>query len=119
MPNTELPEIVGWRDPSEIILSSSSKKKDGMKFIGTPCFSISCANDEIKLKIISQIKMLKGRVCDNLINYDKSCTHFLCERPNRAEKTYCCISAGKWVLGIDYIQKSIDAGYFLDVSQLN
>lgn len=88
-----------------------------MRFRGTPYFSMSLSNDTTKVRIKEQIRKLNGRICENLQNYDKMCTHLLCDRPNRGEKTCCCIASGKWVLSSEYIEKSIEAGRFLDVSQ--
>lgn len=39
----------------------------------------------------------------------------VCEKLNRGEKIFSCIAAGKWVLGLDYIKDSVDAGHFLNV----
>lgn len=111
LPNTELPEIVGWGDPDERRSNNGT-----MRFRGTPYFSISLSNEPQKIRFLEQIRKLNGRVCENLTNYDKMCTHLLCDRPNRGEKTCCCIAAGKWVLSTAYIEKSIEAGRFLDVS---
>lgn len=108
LPNTELPEIVGWDDRDEC--------RSDMRFNGTPFFGISSSIAEIRPKIFDQIRQLNGQLCENQDTYDKMCTHLLCERPNRGEKTCCCIAGGKWVLSTDYIQHSIDAGRFLDVS---
>lgn len=107
-------ELVGWREPDDEIRTPMRPPKSEMRHKGTPCFSISCV-DDIREKVINQILQLKGRVCENLNQYDKACTHLLCDRPRRSEKIYCCIAGGKWVLDIDYIQKSFDAGYFLSV----
>lgn len=108
-------EIVGWRDPDEEIRTPMRPIRSDMHHKGIPCFAISCC-DSIKERVINQIQQLNGRVCQNLIQYDKTCTHLLSERPRRSEKIVCCIAAGKWVLDISYIQKSADAGYFLNVN---
>lgn len=107
-------EVVGWRDPDDEIQTPSIPSRNEMRYKGVPCFSISCA-DSIKENVINQIEQLNGRVCQNLIQYDKTCTHLLIEQPRRSEKIVCCIAAGKWVLDINYIQKSVEAGYFLNV----
>lgn len=109
-PSTELPEIVGWGDPDQ------RRLHNGMRFRGTPYFSISMSNEAAKIRILEQIRNLNGRICENLQSYDKMCSHLLCDRPNRGEKTCCSIASGKWVLSTEYVQKSIENGRFLDVS---
>lgn len=111
--NTEQVEVIGWRDPSETV---EDTPKRNAKAKSTPFFMISCYNDDIRAQIINQINALKGKVCENLAKYDSACTHFICEKPSRSEKMLSCVAAGKWVLGMSYIQKSYEANYFLDVS---
>lgn len=113
--NTEQHEVIGWRDPSEVV-EDTPKRNPRPKNV--PCFSISCTSDDVKNQIVKQIQALKGKVCDNLIKYDSACTHFVCEKPSRSEKMLSCVSAGKWVLGLSYIQKSFEANQFLNVRHL-
>lgn len=80
-----------------------------------PCFNISCTDDVQKKLIIEQILKLKGTVCKDLMHYDASCTHIVCEMPNRSEKIFGAIAAGKWVLSLNYIADSLAEGFFLDV----
>lgn len=47
-------------------------------------------------------------------NYDASATHLICLKPGRNEKTLACMAAGKWILHVSYIEKSVEAGQFLD-----
>lgn len=115
IPSTQPEERVGWREPSDISLVTPRRPTNAMKYRGTPVFSISCSPDEMKIKILDQIKGLGGRICENILNYDRSCTHLVCEKPNRGEKIFGCIAAGKWVLCLDYIRDSVDAGHFLNV----
>lgn len=63
---------------------------------------------------VSKGFFLCPQVCDNLINYDPTCTHFICERPNRGEKMLGCISSGTWALSIKYIEECSAKGAFLD-----
>lgn len=115
MVNTEQHEVIGWRDPSEII--EDTPKRNPRKNV--PCFSISCTSDEVKNKLVKQIISLKGKTCENLLKYDDACTHFVCEKPSRSEKMLSCVAAGKWVLGLSYIQKSFEANRFLEVINCN
>lgn len=119
IPSTQPNERVGWRDPTEMgNLVTPRRITNIMKYRDTPVFSISCSSDEVKLHTLDQIKKLGGKICENILNYDKSCTHMVCERPNRGEKIFSCIAAGKWVLSLDYIKDSVAAGHFLDVCTL-
>lgn len=113
MVSTVQHEVIGWRDPSEVI---EDTPKRNSKPKNQPCFSISCSNDDIKNRIIKQIIAINGKVCEDLVKYDSACTHFLCEKPSRSEKMLSCVASGKWVLGLSYIQKSYEANHFLDVS---
>lgn len=94
MINSEQHEVIGWRDPSEII---EDTPKRNAKPKTTPCFSMTCANDEMRNQIIAQIIALKGKVCENLLKYDSTCTHFVCDKPKRSDKLMSCVAAGKWV----------------------
>lgn len=114
MPHSEPNEVIGWHDPNEG-LATGGQHKVAKK---PPCFTISCTRDDLQAKLVEQIKSLKGKVCGNLAKYDNECTHLLCEKPGSSEKTLSCISAGKWILNIDYIEQSYAAGRFLDVSSL-
>lgn len=113
MLNTEQHEVIGWRDPSEVV-EDTPKRNQRPKSM--PCFSISCTSDEIRIKVIKQIQKLNGKVCEQLIKYDARCTHFVCEKPSRSEKMLSCVAAGKWVLGLSYIQRSYEENRFLNVS---
>lgn len=104
--------MVGWKDPTEF--SITRRQKVGMQFVGKPCFSISCLKEDTKIDIIDKIKRLRGDICSNLLSYDPKCTHFLLEAPNRGEKFLSCISAGKWILTLDYIYDSFSEDRFLD-----
>lgn len=112
MINTEQHEVIGWRDPSEMV---EDTPKRNPKPKNVPCFSISCNTDEMKNRLIAQIMQLNGKVCENLLKYDSSCTHFVCEKPSRSEKMLSCVAAGKWVLSLSYIQKSFEAKRFVNV----
>lgn len=49
-----------------------------------------------------------------MVNFDPGCTHFVCEKPNRGEKMLGCISSGKWVLSIKYIEECFAKDVFID-----
>lgn len=114
MPNSEQHEIIGWREPCENV--ATVNQLAGTKKSRTKCFSISCMSDGLQEHIIKKIRELKGEVCQNLLKYDSECTHLVVEKLGSSEKVLSCISSGKWILGLEYIEKSWEAGHFLDVS---
>ncbi|XP_016980398.2 DNA topoisomerase 2-binding protein 1-A [Drosophila rhopaloa] len=110
-------DMVDWRDPAEF--NAAKRRSSGgspkMQHRGTPCFSISCGDDDEKrTELIDRITQMGGQMCENLVNYDDACTHLLCERPNRGEKMLACIAAGKWILNLQYIEQCHARGHFLD-----
>ncbi|KAI8033568.1 DNA topoisomerase 2-binding protein 1-A [Drosophila gunungcola] len=112
-------DMVDWRDPAEF--NAAKRRSSGgspkMQHRGTPCFSISCGDDDEKrTELIERIVQMGGKMCENLVNYDDACTHLLCERPNRGEKMLACIAAGKWILNLQYIEQCHARGHFLDES---
>ncbi|BFG01704.1 DNA topoisomerase 2-binding protein 1-A [Drosophila madeirensis] len=111
-------DMVDWRDPGEF--NAAKRRSSGsprMQHAGTPCFSISCGDEEKRAELMDRIEQLGGKLCENLVNYDEACTHLLCERPNRGEKMLACIAAGKWILNIQYIEQCHTRGHFLDEAQ--
>ncbi|XP_037805699.1 DNA topoisomerase 2-binding protein 1 [Lucilia sericata] len=108
-------DLVGWRDPAEFGAQRRSKMAEkSMQYQGTPRFSISCSDEETRDDVIGKILQLGGEVCENLVNFDPECTHFVCEKPNRGEKMLGCISSGKWVLSIKYIEECFAKDVFID-----
>lgn len=71
---------------------------------------------KLKSKICSQILSLNGEIGKIESGYDVNCTHVLCEKPSRSERIFSSIAAGKWILSLQYIEDSVEAGYFLNVS---
>lgn len=71
--------------------------------------------EETRNMMVRQIETLGGAVSD-LTNYDPASTHLLCPKPARNEKSLSCMAAGKWVLHTSYLDKSAEAGHFLNVS---
>lgn len=56
-------DLVGWRDPAEFGAHRRSKPVGpSMQYKGTPKFSISCSNEEIRDELISKIIQLGGEV---------------------------------------------------------
>ncbi|XP_011293163.1 DNA topoisomerase 2-binding protein 1 [Musca domestica] len=108
-------DMVGWRDPTEFHAQRKARQvAPSMQYQGTPRFSISCSDEETRDDIISKILQLGGEVCENLVNFDPECTHFVCEKPNRGEKMLGCISSGKWVLSLKYIEECFAKDVFID-----
>ncbi|XP_054728937.1 DNA topoisomerase 2-binding protein 1 [Anastrepha obliqua] len=106
--------MVGWRDPVEFGRERRSKASPSMQYKGTPRFSISCVDEDIRNDVINKIHKLGGTVSENLVNFDPDCTHFICERPNRGEKMLGCVSSGKWVLSLKYIEECYAKDVFVD-----
>ncbi|XP_023021117.2 mutagen-sensitive 101 isoform X1 [Leptinotarsa decemlineata] len=76
-------------------------------------FAISGVADDVKANIVKQLENLGAQV-SNLTNYDPTCTHLLCPKPARNEKSLSCMAAGKWVVHTSYLEKCVQAGHFLD-----
>uniref|UniRef100_A0A0A1XP78 DNA topoisomerase 2-binding protein 1-A n=1 Tax=Zeugodacus cucurbitae TaxID=28588 RepID=A0A0A1XP78_ZEUCU len=106
--------MVGWRDPVEFGKERRSKASPSMQHKGIPRFSISCVDEDTRNDIINKIHKLGGTVSENLVNFDPQCTHFICERPNRGEKMLGCVSSGKWVLSLKYIEECYAKDVFVD-----
>ncbi|XP_067639811.1 DNA topoisomerase 2-binding protein 1-A [Eurosta solidaginis] len=106
--------MVGWRDPVEFDKERRSKASPSMQYKGVPRFSISCVDEETRNDVINKIHKLGGTVSENLVNFDPECTHFICERPNRGEKMLGCVSSGKWVLSLKYIEECYAKDVFVD-----
>ncbi|XP_068139660.1 DNA topoisomerase 2-binding protein 1 [Drosophila tropicalis] len=110
--------MVEWRDPAEF--NANKQRRSSMSSSSTIAptlhrFSISCgADDDQRNQLMDRIRNLGGEICENLVNYDPTCTHLICERPNRGEKMLGCLAAGKWILHIQYIDHCHAAGKFLD-----
>ncbi|KAJ3642726.1 hypothetical protein Zmor_025484 [Zophobas morio] len=68
--------------------------------------------DSDRQQMVEKIEQLGGHVSE-LSSYDSKCTHLICPKPARNEKTLSCMASGKWILHISYVDKSIAAGKFL------
>lgn len=68
----------------------------------------------MRQEIVKQLKSLSV-VVSELSDYDPSCTHLVCPKPARNEKTLACIAAGKWILHTSYVTESYKAKKLLDV----
>lgn len=75
-------------------------------------FSMSSAID-IELK--NKIEALGGTVCEESAQFDPTCTHLICSKPNQSEKTLSVIASGRWLLCPAYVEESFKAGHFLNV----
>ncbi|XP_044258153.1 DNA topoisomerase 2-binding protein 1 isoform X2 [Tribolium madens] len=75
-------------------------------------FMISGLNNDERQAIIAKIESLGGQVSD-LNSFDPKCTHLICPKPARNEKTLSCMASGKWILHISYVDKCASAGKFL------
>uniref|UniRef100_A0A6P7GLA0 DNA topoisomerase 2-binding protein 1-like n=1 Tax=Diabrotica virgifera virgifera TaxID=50390 RepID=A0A6P7GLA0_DIAVI len=99
------PCTVGWDFRSQEHQQAKSQLK---------IFSLSgIADDTERAKMVTDLEQL-GATVSNLANYDPSCTHLLCPKPARNEKSLSCMASGKWILHTSYLEKSIEAGHFLN-----
>lgn len=67
--------------------------------------------------MLQQIEQLGGELASDLSVYDPICTHLLCSKPARNEKSLSCMAAGKWILHTSYLERSVEQGHFLNVSK--
>lgn len=78
---------------------------------------ISGVDNDVRQEIVNQLTKLGAEVSD-LPNYDPSCTHLVCPKPSRNEKTLACMAAGKWILHMSYVAESNKENKLLDVNDL-
>ncbi|KAK6727930.1 hypothetical protein RB195_005535 [Necator americanus] len=64
-----------------------------------------------KLRLSNIITRLGGIADSGELNDD--CTHLICGKLIRGSKLMGCIASGRWVLGADYVDKSLAAGKWL------
>jgi topoisomerase (DNA) II binding protein 1 len=95
------PFTVGWDYCEEIVSSQQIR-----------IFVISGLEADQRESVTEKIEGLGGRVSD-LNSYDPKCTHLICPKPARNEKTLSCMAAGKWILHVSYVDKCVAAGKFL------
>ncbi|CAH0559697.1 unnamed protein product [Brassicogethes aeneus] len=76
-------------------------------------FMISGIDNDQRQSYAEKLESL-GAIVSELASYDPNCTHLICPKPARNEKTLSCMAAGKWILHESYVQKSIEAGKFLN-----
>lgn len=67
----------------------------------------------VREEIVEKIESLGSHVSD-LVTYDPKCTHLICPKVARNEKTLACMAAGKWILHVSYIDSSVKAKRFVN-----
>ncbi|KAH1009030.1 hypothetical protein HUJ04_001459 [Dendroctonus ponderosae] len=103
--NTEIQSqvcTVGW-DFGEEKAQNSVKK----------VFLLSGIEATKRSHLANDLKKLGGLISE-MGAYDPSCTHLVCGKPGRNEKTLACMAAGKWIIHTSYVDNCIAAGHFLD-----
>ncbi|XP_058451555.1 DNA topoisomerase 2-binding protein 1-A [Malaya genurostris] len=106
---------VGWREPKDFgDRFNNDDCKDRMTYAGTPVVLISGVNDQQRPDLMEKVQQLGGELSTRPTEYDPSCTHIVCGKPNRGEKILSGIAAGKWLLCTKYLHDSCKAGYFLN-----
>ncbi|KAJ8954961.1 hypothetical protein NQ318_000392 [Aromia moschata] len=94
---------VGWDfREQQVSILSPNKNLHAIRYTG------HCPPD-----MVAKLESL-GATVSELTNYDPSSTHLLCPKPARNEKTLSCMAAGKWILHTAYLEKSLQAGCFLN-----
>ncbi|KAJ3334354.1 DNA topoisomerase 2-binding protein 1 [Blyttiomyces sp. JEL0837] len=78
-----------------------------------PIFLMTGQPKEERAIIAENIRRLGGRVVET-DNWDKSCTHLICHKPQRNEKCLAALATGTWILPSEYITESAKSGYFLN-----
>lgn len=82
-------------------------------------FGIFCSNPDNREKITSGIISLNGSYLEAGKRFHKLWTHLICDRLSPTVKFLSCVAAGKWILSMKYIRKSLKENCFLDdVSRL-
>ncbi|XP_018580230.1 DNA topoisomerase 2-binding protein 1 [Anoplophora glabripennis] len=76
-------------------------------------FILTGVGESDRSKMVEELESLGATVSD-LSNYDPTGSHLLCPKPARNEKILSCMAAGKWILHTSYLEKSLEAGHFLD-----
>ncbi|KAM7274964.1 hypothetical protein ACFE04_016830 [Oxalis oulophora] len=80
------------------------------------CFILT--GDNLQRKAMQQvITRLKGRFCSGVTphSWTYQATHFICTEPvRRIEKFFAAAASGRWILKVDYLNASNEAGKFLD-----
>ncbi|XP_001633927.2 uncharacterized protein LOC5513685 isoform X2 [Nematostella vectensis] len=72
----------------------------------------SFASDE-KESLAKKIDILGGTYTETP-HFITSCTHIVCNKPNRGEKFLCGCATGKWLLRKEYLEDSFAAQQWLD-----
>lgn len=107
---------VEWCDPSEFDKARRSTIH-GMKHQGVPVFGLSGFESiENFDEIVSNIKSLGGELgSENGMVLSSNCTHIIAVQLRRSTKILSAIAAGKWIVSLEYIKRSVEAGKFLNV----
>ncbi|KAJ3392535.1 hypothetical protein HDU84_004020, partial [Entophlyctis sp. JEL0112] len=80
-------------------------------------FVITGIQEDKRGEMRAQIEKLGGIVLkgeDGASGWNRDCTHLLCSRPANTEKCFSACAKGAWILHETYIEKSSEAGRFLD-----
>ena len=78
-------------------------------------FVLSGLTDDEKAQCTDVINSLGGIVLDCQM-FDITATHVITQKPSRSEKHLAAVASGKWLLCPAYLERSVEAGKFLPVS---
>ncbi|KAG4077548.1 hypothetical protein HA402_002975 [Bradysia odoriphaga] len=103
-------QMVGWNDPP---WESERPINESRSTCNVPMiFSLGATTIDAEFK--KKIETLGGKVCEESIAFDPSCTHLICLKLSQSEKTFSVIASGRWLLCPAYIDDSFAAGRFLN-----
>lgn len=76
-------------------------------------FMLSAILLEEREQLVKDLEEMGAKISTSSA-YDPSVTHLICRKPGKNEKALASIASGKWILHVSYVQKSKEAGQFLD-----
>ncbi|CAG9762777.1 unnamed protein product [Ceutorhynchus assimilis] len=109
--NTESSSEVPTEIPSQPYTVSWDYEEANIKDPKKKIFLLSAIED--RERVTNLIESLGGQVI-NSNQYVPTATHLISPRPAKNEKTLSCMAAGKWILHVSYLEKSAEAGHFLN-----
>ncbi|XP_026657983.2 BRCT domain-containing protein At4g02110 [Phoenix dactylifera] len=90
-------------------------RKDGRLISSEPVWFILSGHRLQRKEFQTVIRCLRGRVCRDSHHWSYQATHFIAPDPvRRTEKFFAAAAAGRWILKMDYLTASNQAGKFLD-----
>lgn len=76
-------------------------------------FMLTTISLEEREQLVKDLEEMGGTI-STCSAYDPAVTHLICSKPGKSEKALASIASGKWILHVSYVQKSKEAGRFLN-----